>query len=121
MLILLPIGAFLLFVLWLSRSIGADFQTTLEAVFQTAGLLALAGAIIWFAELNLFLVTSGFSIVAWPFWWKVLDSIANGGKKQAEFFFPNEVWYTTTWFQYGVEVTLIGLLIFVISKGFHRY
>lgn len=120
-LILLPIGAFLLFVLWLSRSIGADFQTTLEAVFQTAVCLALAGAIIWFADLKLSLIASGFSVFSWPFWWKVLDSIANGGKNQTEFFLPQEVWYTTAWFKYGIEVALIGLLIFVISKGIQRY
>ena len=121
MLILLPIGALLLFVLWLSRSIGANFQTTLEAVLQTAGFLALAGAVIWFAGLKLLLVTSGFSVFAWPFWWKVLYSIANGGKNKTEFFFPQEVWYTTSWFEYGVEVALIGLLIFAISKDMQRY
>ena len=114
------IGIPLLLVLSLSRSIGADFQTTLHSVMYSGLFLIFAGVAVWMG-LRLFVAVSCFSVFTWPCWWKVLDSIANGGHDQTDFPFPTDVWYTSSWFEYGIEAALICLAGYVISQGLQRY
>lgn len=120
--LLFPVAAFLLFVFWLSRSLGADFQTTLGAVLFTIIFLGIAGAIMRFAELKLSVVFFAFAVVAWPCWWGVLDSIANQGRTEPELYFlAKQTLYTSGWFKWGIEVFLIAPLGYFASKGLSRY
>lgn len=121
-----PQGAFLLIVVGLallaiskfSRSIGADFQVTLEAVVCSATVLGIAGGIWYFLRLNLALLATGTAAGAWPCWWKVLDSIAHDGANpdKLDFLFPVAVWWNTNWFLYGVEVCLVAAAAYMVFR-----
>jgi len=121
-----PLGVILLIVLGLallgvwnfSRSIGADFQVTLEALGRSAAVIGIAGGIWYFLRLNVMLLGVGTAAGLWPCWWKVLDSIANNGANpdKMDFRFPIDIWWNTNWFLYGVEATLIAAAVYLVIR-----
>lgn len=120
---LIAVGIGLIAVYNFSRSIGADFQTTLVAVLWSTLTLCVAG-VLCFTEFrpSLPVLTSGTSCLLWPIWWKVIDSIANGGSDPdtLEFRFPVEVFWNTSTFKYGIEIGLVSLFLFFLSRR-NRY
>lgn len=116
----------ILFLAWVyqfSRSIGADFQTTLEAIWQSIPVLIVAGAAWWFLRFSALVLASGLPTLLFPIWWPVIDSIANGGATPDTLMlrFPQEVWWDTTWFKYGTEGMLAALFVYLIWRSWDSY
>lgn len=120
---LLLVGAFLLFVLWISRGLGADFAITLEAVIQSILFTALAGVLIYYLEPPIAPSLTGLLAALWPLWWKVLDSIAAGGESasKAYYYTPQIPWWDTSWTKWTVELILIGVTVLLYIRHRDRY
>jgi hypothetical protein len=105
----------LLAVFQISRSIGADFQSTLSAFMPSLLIILGAGLGIWKVNLPLLPMGSFVMVLVWPCWWKVLDSIGNAGSNPDQFqlHLGDELWWTTTAFKWGVEIVLIVLCGFL--------
>lgn len=119
--VMIAVGLFMLAVWWLSTTLGADFMTTLQAVAYSLPLLAFAGVAIWFFTPCIFASFSATSAAIWPVWWRVLDSIAAGGKNPDTAFFFSQPWWDTGWTKWGVESALIVLSIWLLIRSGRRY
>lgn len=111
----------LLAIFNLSRSIGANFQVTLGAVVWSGAVLAILGVLCWTPfKPSLSIFASLAVTLIWPGWWKVIDSIAHGGSDPdtLAFRFPQELWWNTTAFKYGIEIGLVALLAYVLLKQY---
>src|SRR6266567_8633262 len=116
--ILLGIGI-VVFVIWqFSRSIGADFQITFEALFKSLGVLGFTFVVWWLTRPEPLLLVSGCAIFLWPVWWPVLESIAAGGQKPDTWLPPWQlaVWWNTGWFRWSIEVGLALALIYLLVQ-----
>lgn len=106
-----------LVVFQISRSIGADFQSTLSAFMPSILIILGAGLGAWKLDLPALPLGSFVLVLVWPCWWPVLDSIANAGNSPDHFQLNlgNELWWTTAAFKWGVELFLIilcGVLVY---------
>lgn len=117
--LLIVIGVALIGIFNFSRSIGAAFQVTLGAVIWSAIALGVLTALFWTPLRPRFSVYASLAAaLIWPSWWKVLDSIAHGGADPdtLAFRFPQEVWWNSNAFKYGIEAGLIALVVFLVIR-----
>jgi hypothetical protein len=97
-----------------SRSIGAAFAPTIEAVAWSAVVIGIALVIWYFTEPSTNLVLCGAAVCAflvWPYWWSVLDSIAMGGQSfssQIPRFASDTPWWDTNWCKWAVEIAFVA-------------
>jgi hypothetical protein len=141
--ILIVAASFLGLVAWLARSIGADFTPTIQAVGISVALLLLVGMIWWFwsrdslGSTNWWAYGFGLGAMDWWVWWRVLDSIAvnkikgpsKGGILSGLFDSTTtspwgievaqtvpDVWFTSWYLKWGVEIALVAAFIFIITR-----
>ena len=117
--ILLGAGVAIFTVFGFSRSIGANFQVTLAAVGYSIGVIVILAVLYWTPlKPSISISSSVAAATLWPAWWKVIDSIAHGGANPdaLAFRFPQEVWWNTNAFKYGLEAGLIALAVFVVIR-----
>lgn len=113
----------LLAVFQISRSIGADFQATLSAFMPSLLIVVGAGFARWKLPLPSLPVASLALVVIWPFWWPVIDSIANPGAASDRFYLNlrDDVWWSTTTFKWCVEVGLIAVFGATLLRHRNNY
>ena len=115
--VLMTIAAVFLYCVWsLARFIGADFQITLGSIGYSVVVLGLAGLVFWFLNYRVLLLISCTLAGLWPCWWRVIDSIANGGSNlnKFEFLYQDEIWWNTNAFKYGIEIGLVCLVVYLV-------
>lgn len=119
--VVIVVGLFMLGVWKLSTALGADFQITLDAVIRSIPVVLIAGAAIWFLKPDIFTSFAGTAAGLWPVWWRVIDSIAAGGKNPDTAFMFEQPWWDTGWVKWGVEFALLGLVVWLIVRSHDRY
>lgn len=113
---------FLVYVWNFSKSIGADFQVTLSAVWKSIVILIAAIIVWWQFRPRLTVLAAFFLIPLWPLWWSVIDNIANKIQNTDEMMLLQSLpWWTTDWFKYGTFVTIILLWLFLILRKGNDY
>jgi hypothetical protein len=117
------------FILFISKSIGADFISTGKAVVLSAIFLIVALVVLWFGKDSAWpsinLVCAVLMVFVWPSWWAVLDSIANGGFAIRTFEssegglrpLPLTAFYAQWYFKWFVELLLLAWAFFAVLKG----
>ncbi len=125
----------------IARTVGADITIVFTAFLWSCAILVVAGVVCWIVGragcVSLSLTGSASLVLIWPSWWKVLDSIAAGDSDKTSLlgslfsqrdsyspfpdFGPPVEWYNDSLFKWGVEATLISLLIFCIWRNRRHY
>lgn len=116
---------------WVSKTLGADFVVSLQAVFLS--FLVVAGVIgfrMLVAPIRWSVLSSFAAMGVWKIWWPVLDSMAGGGsgihKKMstADPFYMAEMqqsfWWNEAWFKWSVEAFFFGVFAIFIYQGIKR-
>lgn len=120
-LFLAAVVVFLVSVFALSRWIGADFSVTLEAALQSIVFVLVAGALVYFLSIDILPCATGLLAVLWPLWWKVVDSIATGGKAVDMLFMYQTPWWGTDATKWIFEGVLIVATIVLYVRSRDRY
>ncbi|WP_076426344.1 hypothetical protein [Aquipseudomonas alcaligenes] len=98
--------------LWIARKTGADFSVALEACAKTAGVIIVVGLIAWFSSWKPSTFFALAVVVAYPFWWPVMDSAGHNATDTSTDLIIDTVvampWWTSTWFKALSELALIG-------------
>ena len=113
----------LLVVFQISRSIRSDFQATLSAFMPSILIVVGAGFAIWKLPLPALPIASFALVVIWPFWWPVIDSIANPGVTSDRFYLNlgGDPWWATLTFKWCVEVVLIAIFGATVIRQRNNY
>lgn len=98
-------------VFYISRTIGADFQSTLAAFMPSLVIVFLAGLGKWKLDLPLIPLAAFSAVLIWPFWWRVIDSIANAGSSPDQFqlHLGEDPFWATTTFKWVIEFLLASM------------
>ena len=109
---------FLVFVKKIANSIGADFEVTLEAITFSGLIVIIAGIALAFLKPRITVSLAILGTLIWPAWWRVLDSIAAGGKNPSAdvIFMLSTPWWDTSLFKWGVELTLAAIATWLLVK-----
>lgn len=109
LIILLIFGFFVAGIFVLSRSLGADFEVTLQAVVSTAVLVFVAALAVWHFELPIVPALGVVLSITWVLWWGVLASMAHGGIPDEMIPYQFEPpWWNSGLFRWVVEALLVG-------------
>lgn len=113
-------GLFILGIWWLSTAVGADFRTTLDALWHSIPVIVIVSGLTWYFKPNIF---AGFAVMAaalWPVWWRVLDSIAANPQSADPALMVSSPWWASAGFKWAVELVLIALAGWLFFRGKNR-
>ena len=104
--------------LWaLSRTLGADFVSTVKMAFGMVIGIAAVGAGVIFLQMRLRVALALLGAIGWASFMPIIHSWARGGQSEAEWMplrFMEAPWWDSGLFLYGVEGVLIAIVVGLI-------
>lgn len=116
---------------WVSKTLGADFFISLQAVFFS--FLAVGGVVgirLFIASIRWSVLSSFAAMGIWKIWWPVLDSMAgigsspHGRMSTADPFYMADMqqsfWWNEAWLKWSIEGFFFGIFVICIYQGVKR-